>query len=458
MRKNRFAVFHLTFTSAGWQTTIATNGNRAITFWPYVGEEPTHFRNIYYRRYLDNNWEEQEIPLELPEVGLGYDAKNLSSVWGYEDNVYLVFAGMLEGSEIFSIYFVKIDFGTGQLVEFENITPSFDSNQEYPYVCLQRGDNLNHDIDDIYVVFHGNENGGTVKMVYRRAGMMEWSDIFYPGNPNQSSSYPCIAANPFGTIELTFEQPGNQSESQIYHQTFFPGADTFGAITHVSQGTHFSKRPVIACDIFGNVHITYISDRLHPDDPGNEEVFYRMFDAAPPPPTNVYESGDTVIWNYPELPDFDHFDVFLISDSDTNFISTTSDTFFVHNFGSETNLGIRAVDLYQQFSTISTESVQRGATRSPIAPMQITLGKNYPNPFNSYTIIPAYSNHGKTAIVEIYNLLGELVKRVRIKNNQTKAIWDGTNLYAKPVTSGVYLYRAVCNNDCSEFKMMVLIK
>lgn len=446
---------HLTFTSAGWQTTIATNGERAITFWPYVSEGPNHNRNIYYRRYQSSTWEEQEIPLELPEVGLDYDAKNLSSVWGYGDNVYLVFASMIEGADIFSIYFVKMDFNTGQLLEFENITHDSDINQEFPYICLQRGDGLNN---DIYIVFHRNENGNIVKMVYRRADMMEWSDIFYPGDPNQSSSHPCVAANPSGTIELTFEQPGNQPLSQIYHQTFFPGPDTFGAITHVSQGTHFSKRPVIACDIFGNIHITYISNRLYPDDPGNEEVFYRMFNAPPPPPTDVHQNGDAVIWSYLDLPDLDHFEVFLISGTDTNFISNTSDTFFVHNFGAETNLGIRTVDLDQQFSTISTESVQRGAAHSPIAPKQIALGKNYPNPFNSYTIIPVYSNHGKTTIVEIYNLLGELIKTIRVKNNQTKAIWDGTNRYAKSVTSGIYLYRAICNNDYSEFKLMVLIK
>lgn len=446
---------HLTFTSTGWQTTIATNGDCAITFWPYVGEEPNCHSIIFYRRYQANTWEEQEIPLELPEVGLDYDAINLSSVWGYGDNVYLVFAGMFEGAEIYSIYFVKLNFNTGQLLEFENITQESNFSQEFPYICWQPGDSLN---EDIYIVFNGKENVNTAKLVFKRAGMTGWSNIFYPGDQSRSSGHPCLAASPSGTIELAFEQPCHQPESQIYHQTFFPGPDTFGVITHVSGGTHFSKRPVIACDIFGNVHIIYISNRIYPDELGNEEVFYRMYDAPPLPPTDVYQRRDAIGWGYHDLPDLLHFEIFLINELDTTLIGSTSDTFFVHNYGPEASLGVRAVDLVQQFSLMSTESAQRGAAESPIAPVKITLGKNYPNPFNSYTSIPVFNSYGKTAIVEIYNLLGELITKIKVEANQTRVVWDGTNQRTQTVSSGIYLYRAVCNNNYSVFKRMVLIK
>lgn len=111
----------LSFNSTGWQTTIATNGHRALTFWPYIGNELDDFRPIFFRKFDDGGWQGAEIPLSLPDVGLRYYAKNLSAVWARQDTIYLVFACMPENRSIYQIDFVKINFNDDYISDFQVI-------------------------------------------------------------------------------------------------------------------------------------------------------------------------------------------------------------------------------------------------------------------------------------------------------------------------------------------------
>ena len=77
---------------------------------------------------------------------------------------------------------------------------------------------------------------------------------------------------------------------------------------------------------------------------------------------------------------------------------------------------------------------------------------NSPNPFNPKTTI-SYNlpSNVKDMIIEIYNLKGQLVDKLLIKNNETSIEWN-----AECLASGIYLYKL--NTKNSPIKKMILLK
>ena len=90
----------------------------------------------------------------------------------------------------------------------------------------------------------------------------------------------------------------------------------------------------------------------------------------------------------------------------------------------------------------------------------ISLGDNYPNPFNPTTQIP-YTLLGAGRLhLTIYNLLGQEVRTLVnsfLAEGDYTVDWDGRNSAGNPVATGVYVYRLKLN-DYVESKRMVLIK
>ena len=96
---------------------------------------------------------------------------------------------------------------------------------------------------------------------------------------------------------------------------------------------------------------------------------------------------------------------------------------------------------------------------NPLEQTQIKLFQNYPNPFNpSTTISFLLTNNTSNKELIIYNLKGQKVHEYSLLNNQSSIIWNGTDNLDKPVASGIYLYRLVCNNILIETKKKLLIK
>ncbi|MCK4340025.1 MAG: T9SS type A sorting domain-containing protein, partial [Candidatus Cloacimonetes bacterium] len=113
----------------------------------------------------------------------------------------------------------------------------------------------------------------------------------------------------------------------------------------------------------------------------------------------------------------------------------------------------------------------------------IYLSQNYPNPFNPHKIVTTtisfyIAEFTENAEIKIYNIKGQLVKKLSIYSNQFSIKWDGKNESGKPVSSGIYLYQlstkgarlpkrsggqgsasgGKSNNYKSEIKKMILIK
>ncbi len=84
----------------------------------------------------------------------------------------------------------------------------------------------------------------------------------------------------------------------------------------------------------------------------------------------------------------------------------------------------------------------------------------YPNPFNSRTQIDLMIPERQRAQVDIYDLLGRLIRRVEtgeIGAGRYRISWDGRNDRNEPVGSGIYFVRAQAGRY-SDIKAVTLIK
>ena len=93
-------------------------------------------------------------------------------------------------------------------------------------------------------------------------------------------------------------------------------------------------------------------------------------------------------------------------------------------------------------------------------PTQFELSQNYPNPFNPSTTINFYTPTDGHALLQVYNIAGQIVKTLLdgdVAAGQNLVQWDGTTDNGNEIASGIYLYR-IAINDNSETKKMTLIK
>jgi hypothetical protein len=126
------------------------------------------------------------------------------------------------------------------------------------------------------------------------------------------------------------------------------------------------------------------------------------------------------------------------------------DNALADNWSASTNLGGSP----GQANSITTKIEQNHKT-----PHTLTLYPNYPNPFNSKTIISFYLPNKSHVKLDIYNILGQKVKTLinRITaagRNSTN--WDGKNDQNYAVKSGVYIYQLRTQNNVLTDKILFL--
>jgi hypothetical protein len=94
-----------------------------------------------------------------------------------------------------------------------------------------------------------------------------------------------------------------------------------------------------------------------------------------------------------------------------------------------------------------------------LAPAQVSLLGNYPNPFNPNTTIQFQMEKAAPAKLTIFNQKGQIVKSYDV--NATQGInnlhWNGLDNSGKAVSSGVYFFR-LKSGSYSSTKKMVLMK
>ncbi|NKB70081.1 MAG: T9SS type A sorting domain-containing protein [Candidatus Latescibacteria bacterium] len=92
-------------------------------------------------------------------------------------------------------------------------------------------------------------------------------------------------------------------------------------------------------------------------------------------------------------------------------------------------------------------------------PTDFGLYPNYPNPFNSGTVIPYALSHAQHAELTVYNLAGQQVAKLIDSRHQAGHYtikWDGLDNNASELASGVYLYRLQAGSQVDTRKLLLV--
>ena len=92
-------------------------------------------------------------------------------------------------------------------------------------------------------------------------------------------------------------------------------------------------------------------------------------------------------------------------------------------------------------------------------PTQYKLYQNFPNPFNPETFIKFDLPNSCRVKIIVYNVLGQHIKTLmntKILAGSHKVVWDGTDNFSIPVSSGIYIYRIETTKFISVKKMVLI--
>ena len=104
-----------------------------------------------------------------------------------------------------------------------------------------------------------------------------------------------------------------------------------------------------------------------------------------------------------------------------------------------------------------------GATASlqntPLEPRQMTLGQNFPNPFNASTLIPFTLTHSSESSLTIFDIQGRVVKELALRTYPAgihQLSWDGRDDQGRELCSGVYLAQLRLGQEVHMVKISLL--
>jgi hypothetical protein len=117
-----------------------------------------------------------------------------------------------------------------------------------------------------------------------------------------------------------------------------------------------------------------------------------------------------------------------------------------------------------KLTRVELNAGQIKTTLGLLLPQKLALLQNYPNPFNPETWIPYELNRAVDVEVRIYNVNGQLVRRLPLGQQlpgsyitKDKAVyWDGANDRGEKVSSGVYFYQLQAGEKNLVRKMVIL--
>jgi len=197
-----------------------------------------------------------------------------------------------------------------------------------------------------------------------------------------------------------------------------------------------------------------------------------------------YRLGDAYLWESQPYPD--GWDVEEAARADANgdgFVNIADLLVILVNWDKSASGSIAAVEndentaylslsnlenyrsnFYQLYESISGNTEPEVLMREKLEylfdfepiPAQFILCQNYPNPFNASTTISYYlANNGNIDLM-IYNMRGRIVENFNHSNNQEG--WHEIVFNADNISSGIYFYRLVNEENIISQKKMLLMK
>ena len=121
-------------------------------------------------------------------------------------------------------------------------------------------------------------------------------------------------------------------------------------------------------------------------------------------------------------------------------------------------------DLTFQKGVAVLEHIIATLTASETVPTETALFPNYPNPFNPETWIPYQLAAAADVTLTLYDVNGRVVRTLELghqragiyQDQKRAAYWDGRNMQAEPVASGVYFYTLTAGEFTATRKLLIL--
>ncbi|HDP99523.1 MAG TPA: T9SS type A sorting domain-containing protein [bacterium] len=114
-----------------------------------------------------------------------------------------------------------------------------------------------------------------------------------------------------------------------------------------------------------------------------------------------------------------------------------------------------------RISNVSRYSLSTAKDREQCtAPEDFFLQQNFPNPFNSHTIIEYRLAEPGRPVLEIFNIAGQKINQLSAPfqlAGRGQLRWDGRDAAGNPVVSGIYWYR-MTSGKLSQQQRMVLLR
>ena len=274
--------------------------------------------------------------------------------------------------------------------------------------------------------------------------------IYYSdGSYFERDSLNCYAPN--GT--MVSDDMDNDNDYDIVVSHLFGGSNKFKFYENIGN-YQFEYHEQIIDEGFAKAYPCNINQDQYPDivnifggagfriyyNTGNFEFYTEL----------IYLTSYGELWTKPTFSDFDG--------------NGTEDIAFIRYGIEENNLTILYNDGDGNFIEEPVSAENYGLS---ITNYQLT---NFPNPFNpavaerspGTTISYDLPVNIENPVVEIFNIKGEKIRSLCVFPNvslgTSSVVWDGTDQYRNPVSSGVYLYRIKGDDFVSKPKKMILLR
>lgn len=283
----------------------------------------------------------------------------------------------------------------------------------------------------------------------------------------------------------------NLTTGEMVLQVDIPGASNINDITSDNSGNLYVSYPTgdviykinIAteqCWLFTDSELD-VPNGLYYDEPNNRLLVVSYRANSPIQGISLTDSIATVV-TYPGLHNLDG----ITQDDNGNFYVSSWQNNRVYKFDSNfanspvifSNHSDDPADIYFDkinnvlavplFFTHQIEFVDAGTgiDQSSIIEKPVkSLIHNYPNPFNPTTEIRfRISDFSEitSAAIEIFNLKGQHVKTFLLNSLTDQPInsitWNGTDQTGQPVSSGIYFYKLIVNDEIEAQNKMTLMK
>jgi hypothetical protein len=186
----------------------------------------------------------------------------------------------------------------------------------------------------------------------------------------------------------------------------------------------------------------------------------------PPPDTTINDSLLSFFWHLPRYATKYLFELYSDSSlaSAVHIDSTIIDTSLSMGLPIADSLFYWRVKggndrLWGDYSGVNSfrlSLIPDAVTDNNLLPQVVSLGHNYPNPFNMQTIISLNVPPGKSGDLQIFDIGGRQVREFAGLTGRERIIWNAHDSAGHEVKSGVYFYRLTVGGKLLTDKMILL--